>query len=208
MQVLLHGRYQTTADASAMRCTTDRQQLHLRGSWEVAPHQADTHDFAILVGRPRGENAALVHVVLVNNVARIKPSTKTKSSARRVVLDHVSAAALREWKRRQTEERLAWGPGWTETGLVFSREDGRPLHPERVSRWFAARVREAGLPTIPLKNLRHTWATLALQAGEHPKVVQERLGHSSITITLDTYSHAIPEMQAEAAQRVANLIDG
>jgi integrase len=68
-------------------------------------------------------------------------------------------------------------------------------------------VRAAALPTMPLKNLRHTHATLALQADVHPKVVQERLGHANIGITLDTYSHAIPAMQEDAAAKVAALIE-
>jgi integrase len=67
-------------------------------------------------------------------------------------------------------------------------------------------VKEAGLPPIPLKNLRHTHATVALQAGVHPKVVQERLGHATIGITLDTDSQAIPAMQEDAAATVAALI--
>ena len=87
-------------------------------------------------------------------------------------------------------------------------EDGSLIHPERFSRCFDARVRDAGLPKIRLHDLRHTYATLALQAGVHPKVVQERLGHSSISVTLDTYSHAIPAIESEAAERVATLILG
>jgi integrase len=67
-------------------------------------------------------------------------------------------------------------------------------------------VRDAGLPKIRLHDLRHTHATLALEAGIHPKVVQERLGHATIAITLDTYSHAIPAMQEDAAARIAALI--
>ncbi|MBA3585588.1 MAG: tyrosine-type recombinase/integrase [Gemmatimonadetes bacterium] len=68
-------------------------------------------------------------------------------------------------------------------------------------------MRELGLPRIRLHDLRHTHATLALSASIHPKVVQERLGHSSVTMTLDLYSHAIPAMQADAADRIAVLID-
>lgn len=72
---------------------------------------------------------------------------------------------------------------------------------------FRERCTAAGLPYIKLHGLRHTHATLMLRAGVHPKVVQERLGHSSIAITLDTYSHAVPAMQEDAAARVAALID-
>ena len=69
---------------------------------------------------------------------------------------------------------------------MFCRPDGGPLHPERFSRSFQIEAARAGLPVIRLHDLRHTWASLALAAGVHPKVVQERLGHSSISITLDT----------------------
>jgi integrase len=90
--------------------------------------------------------------------------------------------------------------------LVFTNEDGQALHPWAVSRFFRAAVKRALLPEIRLHDLRHTHATLALQAGIHPKVVSERLGHATVSITLDTYSHAIPAMQEEAAVRIANLV--
>jgi integrase len=77
-----------------------------------------------------------------------------------------------------------------------------------VSHQFADLVRLAGLPKIRLHDLRHTHATLALQAGVHPKVVQERLGHASVKVTLDTYSHVVPPMHQEAATRVAAILDG
>ncbi len=73
---------------------------------------------------------------------------------------------------------------------------------------FEHRAKAAGLPKIRLHDLRHTHASLALRAGVHPKVVSERLGHSSISITMDTYGHAIPAMQAEAAATVAALVVG
>jgi integrase len=106
---------------------------------------------------------------------------------------------------RQLEERLALGTASQDQGLVFCGEDGSPLPPGAVSQRFAVRVRRAGLPNIRLHDLRHTYATLALSAGIHPKVVQERLGHSTVTMTLDLYSHAVPSMEEEAAQKVAAL---
>lgn len=93
-----------------------------------------------------------------------------------------------------------------ESGLVFTKEDGNPIHPMSLSDAFRRRARAAGLPVIRLHDLRHSHASLALAAGIHPKVVSERLGHSSITTTLDTYSHAIPALHEEAAARVASLI--
>ncbi len=84
--------------------------------------------------------------------------------------------------------------------------DGRPLHPKTLSYYFERETRRLGLPPIRLHDLRHTHATLALQAGVHPRVVQERLGHANVSITLDTYSHVDLDMQAAAAARVAALL--
>ena len=98
------------------------------------------------------------------------------------------------------------GAGWTDNDLVFwGHPDGTMVHPERFSRGFLEAVCRIGLPRIRLHDLRHGWATLALQAGIHPKVVQERLGHSNIAITLDTYSHVVAGLHEEAAEQVAAL---
>jgi integrase len=133
---------------------------------------------------------------------------KTAKGRRSVALDPASVAALKAWRKRQMAERLAWGPAWTDAGLVFTREDGRPLHPREVTRAFTRHVLAAGVPIIRLHDLRHTHATLALTAGVHPKVVQERLGHANIAITLDTYSHAVPALEEQAAHTVAALVFG
>jgi Phage integrase family/Arm DNA-binding domain len=101
-----------------------------------------------------------------------------------------------------------WRPAWTDSGLVFTREDGRPLHPREVTRAFTRHVLAAELPMIRLHDLRHTHATLALAAGVHPKIVQERLGHANIAITLDSYSHAVPALEEQAAATVAALVFG
>jgi integrase len=126
---------------------------------------------------------------------------KTKRGRRSVALDDGTVEALREHRERQLDERVAWGPAYHDHGLVFCREDGTPLWPRTFSRSFDHHVRAAGLPKIRLHDLRHTHATLALEAGVHPKVVQERLGHATIAITLDTYSHAIPALQEDARRR-------
>ena len=80
------------------------------------------------------------------------------------------------------------------------------IHPDRISKVFAQLIERHDLPTIRLHDLRHTAATLALTAGVHPKVVQERLGHANITITLDTYSHVLQGLQEDAAAKVAALV--
>ena len=91
---------------------------------------------------------------------------------------------------------------------MFAQPDGRPYHPERITRTFQARAKKAGLPVIRLHDLRHTWATLALTAGIPAKVVQDRLGHSTVVITLNVYSHVTPQLQTDAAAKVAALIFG
>ena len=146
-------------------------------------------------------------VIAVNHAVRFG-SPKTARGRRTVILDPGTVAAVREHRQRQLAERLLMGAGFTDHGLVFCRPDGGPLHPERFSRTFTDQARQAGLPPIRLHDLRHTWATLALSAGEHPKVVQERLGHAAIAITLDVYSHVTEGLHGDAASRVAGIIFG
>lgn len=100
------------------------------------------------------------------------------------------------------------GEAWDDThGLVFCQPDGSPVHPDRWTRQFQRHVGRLGLPAIGGPHaLRHTWATLALEAGVHPKVVSERLGHSTVAITLDTYSHVVEGMDADAATKVAGQL--
>jgi len=107
---------------------------------------------------------------------------------------------------RQLDEQKQWDAAWVDSAYVFTAENGAALDPESVTRYFRQAVAKSMLPAIRLHDLRHTHATLALQAGIHPKVVSERLGHATISITLDTYSHAIPAMQEEAAALIAGLV--
>ncbi len=133
---------------------------------------------------------------------------KTARGRRPISLDPATVAVLRDHRRRMLEERLLVGPDHSGEGLVFHRPDGSALRPETVSTTFLRRQRTLDLPRLTLKGLRHTWATLALEQGIHPKVVQERLGHSTIGITLDIYSHVSPILHDEAANRIADLILG
>lgn len=113
---------------------------------------------------------------------------------------------LKAHRKAMLEERLQLGEAFTDEGLVFHRVDGRCLRPEGVSDTFKRTARRHDLPPLTLKGLRHTWATLALEKGIHPRVVQERLGHSTIAITLGIYSHVAPTLHDEAAELVADLI--
>jgi integrase len=131
---------------------------------------------------------------------------KSDRGRRNVALDTATVTALRDHRRAQLEERLAYGPGYLDSELVFTREDGAPLHPERISTMFLRHGAAAGLPRIRVHDMRHTWASLALGAGVSPKIVSERLGHASVGFTLDVYSHVIPGLQQDAAQTVADLV--
>lgn len=125
---------------------------------------------------------------------------KTQAGKRPVALDPLTVGVLRDHR----EALIASGRNASE-GLLFSDHDGGPVHPERMYQAFKRAVIRHKLPRIPLHGLRHTWATIALQSGVHPRVVQERLGHSNIAITLQTYSHVLPTMHDEAAVTVAAL---
>ncbi|MCU1450389.1 MAG: site-specific integrase [Acidimicrobiales bacterium] len=133
---------------------------------------------------------------------------KTAKGRRVVALDPTTVAALKAHRARQLEDRMALGAGWPDHGLVFTREDGSWVHPDACSQFFEKLVGRTKLPRIRLHDLRHTHATLALAAGVHPKVVSERLGHSTVSMTLDIYSHAVPAMQEDAADKVAALVFG
>ena len=89
---------------------------------------------------------------------------------------------------------------------MFTREDGLPYHPDRITQLFAIAQRGVAVPHIRLHDLRHTHASHLLKAGVHPKVVQERLGHASIGVTMDRHSHLMPGMQEEAAAKIGVLL--
>jgi integrase len=145
-------------------------------------------------------------LIVVNHHAEFG-TPKTKKGARTIDLDLGTVEVLRSLRKRQVEERLAMGQGWPDHDLVFTHADGRWLHPERFSREFDRRVERYGLTRLTVHGLRHTWGSLALKAGVHPKVVQERLGHATIGVTMDIYSHVGAGMQRDAAETVANMID-
>jgi len=136
----------------------------------------------------------------------VEGAPKTKGSARTISLDSGTVAVLRGHRRAQAAERLAWGGAWVDTDGVFVREDGELLHPEHVSNRFAALTRAAGLPRVRFHDLRHTSATLGLASGESLKEISDRLGHSTIGITADTYVHVLPATAQESAERRAALV--
>ncbi len=128
-------------------------------------------------------------------------SPKTAKGRRTVALPPSAILTLRDHHEKQTLERVMLGIPQTDDDLVFGHFDGKPLLPNTVTHAWIKLVRHTGLKPIRLHDARHTHASLMLKQGIHPKIVQERLGHSSVTITLDTYSHVAPGLQQAAALR-------
>jgi integrase len=177
---------------------------------------------ALTVGLRRGELAGLRwsdlnldHAILSvawqrttdNDWNAVEKEPKGKSKAP-VALGPMSVQVLREHRERQQKESLAAGDQWNDCGKVFVAEDGSPYHPSALYRRFQTLCSRAHVPVIRLHEARHTSATVALLAGVHPKVVQERLRHASIKTTMDIYSHVTPTMQVDAAQRIEDVVTG
>lgn len=130
---------------------------------------------------------------------------KSNDSRRTLALDPVTVAALREYLLEWDSQKREFGHAGEH---LFSHPDGRPIHPDTITEWFARLSWQAGLPPIRLHDIRHSYATAALRAGVPVKVVSERLGHSSVAFTQDTYMHVIPGMDELGAQIAASAILG
>lgn len=134
---------------------------------------------------------------------------KTKKSRRSIPISNSVINALKIHRRKQLEAKLKLGAAYENLDLVFASEVGTPIQPKNLlDRHFRPLLKRAELPSIRLYDLRHTTATLLLSAGENPKVVSERLGHASIVLTLDTYSHVLPTMQESATNKLEKMMFG
>ena len=131
---------------------------------------------------------------------------KTASSRRCISLGKEMLDGLRVHAEAQEQEKCLVGVRWQENNLVFPSGVGTPMDPHRLLNVFKRFLEQAGLPDCRLHDLRHTAATLMLGWGIHPKVVQERLGHSRISHTLGTYAHVLPTIQGEAAEMMDELV--
>jgi integrase len=132
---------------------------------------------------------------------------KTKAGEQRVVaLDAETVASLKTWKAQQAADRLAWGQTWTDTGLVFTREDGTGWHPETVTKALPRLAKAAELPVIRFHDLRHLSASLQIAAGVPLAVVSKRLGHSTIGVTVNIYGHLLGDANRDAAEAAAALV--
>ncbi len=130
---------------------------------------------------------------------------KSKTGERSVQLDPSTVDVLRAHALAQEAACVLAGDLWQGDDFVFCREDGSPLHPEFITRHFDRLVQRLGLPSIRLHDLRHTHASHGLAAGVPLKVIQERLGHSSLALTADTYTHVLPQVASDAAAIIARL---
>jgi len=134
-------------------------------------------------------------------------TTPKNNQGRSVRLTVQAVQALRDHRKRQVEDRLRRAGLWQDHGLVFTTLVGTPLNRHNVfSRSFKPLLRRTSLPDIPFHALRHSFATLMLAGGEHPKVVQEMMGHSGIRVTMDFYSHVLPDMQKGAVDRLGAML--
>lgn len=177
---------------------------------------------AIMTGMRRGEICGLQwqNVNFDNGTIQVKRQlqringelvlreTKTAGSRRPISLDDFSVAVLKEHRKKQKENRIFFGSEYHIENLNFvcTWPDGRLIDPDYISHAFPKVLKELDLPQVRFHDLRHTSATMLLEAGIHPKIVSERLGHTDIRITLNTYSHALPDMQKEAAEKLAKKL--
>ena len=186
-------------------------------SFARAAQASRFHDFyhmAVLTGMRRSKLAGLkwgkvdlangrlsVTTTLqrIDGKGLVEGQPKTLRSRRSIALSPVAVDLLHSIRGRQMEQQLIAGNAWQSLGYVFTQADGTPVYPDDITKDFALIVREARLPHLTLHGLRHASATLLLSANVAPKVVSERLGHSNIAVTMDTYSHVLPGMQEAAA---------
>jgi len=131
---------------------------------------------------------------------------KTARSRRTMRLPAAVAAILREHRTRQVQERLLAGSGWRERGLVFTTRSGGPLDGSAVTKDFQRCLAAAGLPKMRFHELRHSAASLMLAQGLPLRTVMEVLGHSTITLTANTYSHLLPSLMDEAADAIDRVL--
>ncbi|GAA4999657.1 site-specific integrase [Streptomyces siamensis] len=156
-----------------------------------------------------GQSITIAKEIVVNGWVPFEDDPKTDGSAATIGLDSVNVSVLREHKARQLaerDERLAAGLPWTDTGKVFTDEDGAWLHPEKVSDEFRRICRRAELPPINLRDLRHCAATLIHAGGGDLHAIKETLRHSTIKLASDTYTSLLKEVDLEIAEKAAALV--
>jgi integrase len=189
----------------------------------AAEHAPDLYPMFHLIayrGTRRGEACGLLDAEvrlakkessLVNQIAThgnkpVQKPPKSRAGNRDLALDDDTVTVLTAYRARRAAQKLAAGPAWPDTGLFFVQPNGQPWHPNSVTQRFRRLVKRAGLPPIRLHDLRHGAATMALAAGVDIKVVQAQLGHSTSTLTRDTYQSVVKQLLHNAAAAVAKTI--
>jgi integrase len=132
---------------------------------------------------------------------------KTDRGRRTLVMPEMIVERLREHEKHQVAEKLWAGSKWRESGLVFANRIGEPTQARRVIEQFHDALDQAGIRRVRFHDLRHSCATLLLVQGVSPRVVMEVLGHSEIALTMNAYSHVVPELQREAAARMQAILE-
>ena len=133
--------------------------------------------------------------------------TKTDGSRRTIALPDSVVRVLRVHRARQAQDRLATGAHWQDRDLVFANRVGAPIEPIILHRDYKALLKKADLPpTLRFHDLRHSAASLLLAQGVHPRAIMELLGHSSISVTMNTYAHVFPAMMREAADKMEAVL--
>ena len=144
--------------------------------------------------------------VVVPRVGPVVGTPKTDRSRRRLSLSPEAVAIFHRQRDRQDVQRAQAGELWQDTGYVFTNGVGDPVDPGIATKAFTRIVRQTGLPKMTLRDMRHAHATLLLLDNVHLKVVSERLGHSTVTVTADIYSHVLPEMDQEASRVIDRML--
>ncbi|MBU8967505.1 tyrosine-type recombinase/integrase [Bacillus altitudinis] len=153
------------------------------------------------------ENECLyIRQTLTHDGKGFKEGAKSKAGNRSIGLDAFTVSALKQQRKTIVANKLKYGSAYGEYDLVACTNKGKPINPRNLLRTFDNIIKKASLPKIRFHDLRHTHASLMLQQGENIKLISERLGHSSVKITLDTYSHVLPNMQKEASNRLAQQL--
>ena len=133
-------------------------------------------------------------------------SPKTEAGIRDIRIGDEVIAILRKEKAKYATDMFSYGAGFQNLGFVIRQEDGSPIRPDSMSQKWRRFLESNNLPSIRFHDLRHSNATALIQAGVNPRVVQQRLGHSDVNITLNTYTHVLPEMDMEAAEKLDCLM--
>lgn len=154
------------------------------------------------------EGIISVKQTLSNDGKTLKQATKTAAGMRTIAIPDELVTALKRHKLEQKKHRLQLGQLYTDLNLVNTTEFSTQINPSNLRRNFNIFIQKAGLKRIRFHDLRHTHATLLLKQGVHPKIVSERLGHADTRMTLDRYSHLLPNMQKETAQKFGEMLFG